>query len=92
MIKVYEVFFQGRGSAETIFYYPSSKAQGDVAALIHLGCLCSYSSIHDLPYFNYSRKFKLNIIVLLILFSVESLDILFYITYLSPLGGGSKFL
>lgn len=37
MIKFYELFFQERGSAKAIFYYPYFKPQGNVVSLIQLG-------------------------------------------------------
>lgn len=91
MIKFYGLFFQERGSAKTICYYPRSKAQGDAASLIQLGSLCLYSSIHDLPFFYHSRKFRPNITMLLILFSVGFFNVLFYTTYPSLLSDSSKF-
>lgn len=89
MIKFYELFFQERGFAKSVFHYPYSKAQGDRASLIQLGLLCSFSSITGLSFFffHYSRKFRPNIIMLL----VFNLQIFCFRPYISsPLGGMLK--
>lgn len=87
MIKFYELFFQERGFAKTVFHYLCSKVQGDGASLIQLGLLCSFSSITVLSFFYYSRKFRPNIIILL----VFNLQIFCFRSYISsPLGGMLK--